>query len=475
MYGLEINEKSKQFMAAGSLKGVQMSLCPSLFCEQMVWRQVTELHVVGSLVTEEASSNRALAHRQRMSEILMARHSRAYRRRLPFDTKVYGWQRQGQASAAYASEVLHINKELLQDAKRWETVRVRRALALKFRPEEGPAAYGIRTALVVRETFKRTGIFALHYRIIRSALKSAAGATGIAASDRAERDMLWRAASCWEPHRRRKVENNLQARPGRRVAWDDWLFNIFGPSWQEKVRKEVQTRSGMKQLVNDTCKRFGLPEIPPKLGLHTCDADHVPEPMGFSEHSPINSLPLPKLHSRDNNFLSDVVQVEFVVDNRLLADVCEGKASGEARFYADMLARIERLMLQGCIPPMFVLPLVSWRPRAYNTLADKVANLTMDLQKDLKFVSPLLRALRPEKGVLLQWHSDGGARENGLSAAACTLTLLRKPVAGDVQRTLLFSASRFLGTEHVDASSAERQALQLALLHMCALWPLMIL
>ena len=193
--------------------------------------------------------------------------------------------------------------------------------------------------------------------------------------------------------------------------------------------------------------------------------------MGFDEASSIDSLPLPKLHSRDNKFLSEFVQVEFVVDNKLLADVCEGNASGEARLYVDMLARIESLMLDGCIPPMFVLPLVSWRPRAFNTLADKVANLTMDLQRDLKYFSPMFHSLRPDKGMLLQWHSDGGARENGLSAAACTLTLLVKPGDGDVQRTLLFAASKFLGTEHVDAPSAERQTLQLALLHMCEVWP----
>ncbi len=127
LHGLDIYEKSRQFMLAGSLQGRACNVCPF----NVPWTQVNEIKCLGVLVTANASSNRALGHRQHAAEIVMAKKRSASKTRLPFNVKLRAWQTHRQASAAYAAEVVHLNQEVLHDIRRWEHQQVRRAFCIR--------------------------------------------------------------------------------------------------------------------------------------------------------------------------------------------------------------------------------------------------------------------------------------------------------------------------------------------------------
>ena len=137
-HGLEINKKSRQFVAAGFLIGAKPCISPW----QHAWRQVEEMKVVGTMITPDASSRRALLHRQAAGVIKMARYKKAYCPRLPYDAKLMGWSRHGQGSAALGCEMLQLTKEILLIARRWEFDRLRVAFGLRPKSDDGPMESG---------------------------------------------------------------------------------------------------------------------------------------------------------------------------------------------------------------------------------------------------------------------------------------------------------------------------------------------
>ena len=63
---------------------------------------------------------------------------------------------------------------------------------------------------------------------------------------------------------------------------------------------------------------------------------------------------------------------------------------------------LERLMINGWLPRMEIVPLVTWRKRSCNTLVDALANLSMDYKRDFVFISEELSTQRELNGSVLQ-------------------------------------------------------------------------
>ena len=158
------------------------------------------------------------------------------------------------------------------------------------------------------------------------------------------------------------------------------------------------------------------------------------------------------------------IQFEFVVDNQFLADMYEGHASLRSFRHTRALQRLiedlARLVIASWMPRMCVLPLVAWRRRRYNTLTDGLANIVMDCGHDVKFFDADLFSHELPSGAILQWHSDGGARNLERAACACSLTLIRR-INGEYTRTLVF-AQAFCLAANTDSLQAEIAALQSA-------------
>ena len=173
---------------------------------------------LGLLVTSKASSSRALAHRQHAAQITIAKKGNAFKCHLPYNIKMRAWLANGQASAAYGLETLHLTKELLHGMRRWEQQQVRRALCMWPREEEGPKGYRMRLSKEVKKAFQDSGIHYLHHRVMKAALKSASKQQGAGRWLREERDRNWRVVSGCDPYRRRKADETVQQRSGRRAA-----------------------------------------------------------------------------------------------------------------------------------------------------------------------------------------------------------------------------------------------------------------
>ena len=162
-------------------------------------------------------------------------------------------------------------------------------------------------------------------------------------------------------------------------------------------------------------------------------------------------------------------QIEFVVDNKILADEAGGRAvaSKEHRHGPiDMIT--QRLLSRGWWPRQYSCPLVVWRRRSWNKLADKLCNLAIDTQQDHRFEAVGFRTGHLEQGSLFQCHSDGGVRGPGNAAAGFTLALLKVNAVGDLSRTLICAASVFITDVNMTAPWAERIALTMAMREMDA-------
>ena len=86
----------------------------------------------------------------------------------------------------------------------------------------------------------------------------------------------------------------------------------------------------------------------------------------------------------------------------------------------------------------------------------------MDSRKDWFWKSDSYNEWILRPGALLQCHSDGGMREKGVAAAACTLTATELGGNGILCRTLMRAAAVFIHDEAITPPGAERIALTMA-------------
>lgn len=81
-------------------------------------------------------------------------------------------------------------------------------------------------------------------------------------------------------------------------------------------------------------------------------------------------------------------QLEFVMECQILANILNGAAAVDDGPHVEIIRaifdRIDNLLLNGWTPRYRVLPLVRWRAREFNGLADALANASMKFKRDLK-------------------------------------------------------------------------------------------
>ena len=150
-----------------------------------------------------------------------------------------------------------------------------------------------------------------------------------------------------------------------------------------------------------------------------------------------------------------------VINTNEITDIVKCQVNAHIFVSRNNKCTTKRLVLLGYIPRLCMLPLVIWRRREYNTLADALAKRSMDTQSNLEFSCEDMGSFELVEGTVLQFHSDGGSRERTHAAAACTLTRLSGSSDGTTSRKLLTAHATYLGPD-VDSVTAEVKALQLA-------------
>ena len=153
----------------------------------------------------------------------------------------------------------------------------------------------------MRDAFTSSAIPQLHHRVLKAALRAANNLHGIHSTVWQERDSHWRAVAHNTGYKRRKSEENVQARSGRRTAWDDWLVLVFGFSWRVVLQTDAGCPSGVNKLIDKACVSFGLPCLPSSADgqfVHHHDVSPIPSPPAS-----ITDLVLPGVHHLDDKML----------------------------------------------------------------------------------------------------------------------------------------------------------------------------
>ena len=157
-------------------------------------------------------------------------------------------------------------------------------------------------------------------------------------------------------------------------------------------------------------------------------------------------------------------QLEFVVDNQVLASIANGVASVTNEFYRPALDRI-RLHIHQLYgrhveyKARFLDP-IDWRPRECNAAADHVANCVLSHGTDFDTleVDGLVAGLTD--GIGIQVFSDGGFAD-GVGAAAVVVSLVF--AEEDSLRTRILGARGHLVRDAKSAFHTEVVALDLAI------------
>ena len=104
----------------------------------------------------------------------------------------------------------------------------------------------------------------------------------------------------------------------------------------------------------------------------------------------MDTFVIPLLRPKDDTWMVDRPQIELIVDNQVVCKLLAGQAvldnpkcQPQPR---EALKATEVLLDVGWTPRYLMLPLIKWRARKFNTLADKLATSAMKLCTDLTFV-----------------------------------------------------------------------------------------
>ena len=207
----------------------------------------------------------------------------------------------------------------------------------------------------------------------------------------------------------------LHARPGQQRCNDAVFSSTWGPGWRDRfdlVQDWTQWTNGKADFVKNACKALGLP-LPTPVAHDRCIPGILSStPKG--NHWDIACIPMPLVLKRDSLWKKGLSrpQLEFVVDNQVLAEVANGKSSVSNEWYRLALDRI-RTRLRHLFDAFFeykggFLEPVDWRPRECNKVADHVANCVLHHETSFQSLSADCISKRVSKAVGVQVYTDGG-------------------------------------------------------------------
>jgi hypothetical protein len=460
LFQLNVNDKSRQFMCVGKF-------CESFSLIQAAhglnWSRAYHFNALGLYIDCTSNSNNALNHRLHVADVILIKNDKFIRVKVPKTIKLDWYCKSPQTAAIYASSALHVTKELLINAKRWETKALFKTLRFYKFPLETFEAYNKRRSHLTKELFKLIGRPRIFHRILAGVIRASTN-DGKLAEIQAERGMKWRTVTTFTPYKKRKIEGACQAKRGRRVGFDDWLFEIFGVDWFLLAKDAREDRHVLWSMVNKTCIHFGLP---------TFDKYTIK----ISPYNAVNDIRSPKFehiddifkelsssihHPDDEIWDTKLLQFEFIVDNQILSLGSSGLAQVSGDPSIDLLSGIQHLCLQKAAPRFGTFPHVRWRPRKWNQVADALANFALDFHDiEWSIDYPLVDGIQSGAILAIQCHSDGAFRNRSDAAIAFAVSIIRTNNKGVIQRVLIAACAK--RAEARDSYIAEVLALNLAI------------
>ena len=168
-------------------------------------------------------------------------------------------------------------------------------------------------------------------------------------------------------------------------------------------------------------------------------------------------------HADDSLWDEGGNRLNIVVDCRILRELLTGEAVLSQDFARPLLVRVGRLL--GQLPCSNIKPwrdvnsYITWRPRAYNRVADHLCNAAMDSQVSTTWEDPeWFRMWR--NGGCLQLYSDGGYRNKQLAALGWALYMGTLAANGLNWKLVAWSSQNLQGCQDLNAFVCEALALE---------------
>ena len=274
-------------------------------------------------------------------------------------------------------------------------------------------SYNQRTAARIEQWFWHCRFKPIHVcileRVFNFAWRSRSSAS-LAAEVKGDRSTLW-----WKFHKElggqnRNCENILHRRPGPQERLDYFFEEVWGDSWTARLKKGM-SQEAWKALrpdfVTSTCE---------KLGLKNQQGQHIEVKQLGSKHAGRDAgdivLPLPLKRDELWTLNSPSVQLEFVVDNQLVAGLANVEVRCTCERYRLIVSRIRQhirsLMTKSFDYKAGFLQPVDWRPREFNKAADLIADHVLDKRSDVSALDIKDLINRLGDIAAIQIFSDGG-------------------------------------------------------------------
>ena len=215
--------------------------------------------------------------------------------------------------------------------------------------------------------------------------------------------------------------------------------------WENKVERTRLTKKTRDEWSRQFCSLWQLPvpAIAPSAGSFECSVDEEIEALFAGlrcSTDPLSAFPLPAQHPGDKVFAPRPLQVEFVTDSKILHQISNAIAvpglGKSIDLFETIVDTMQTLLELGVSPRVAVLPLVVWRRRKWNILADRAAGEAMKGGSSFKRMAHDLDDFfkQVDKNTLLQIHTDGAnSKPGGIGATGVSWTLWK--FAPDVEAT----------------------------------------
>ena len=135
----------------------------------------------------------------------------------------------------------------------------------------------------------------------------------------------------------------------------------------------------------------------------------------------MDNVPRLNLHPEDHAWDPGGRRLQVRVDNKTVADLVNGRAALDDDAFRPIFVRIMRSLVAlselGWLPMRGHVPLVRWRPRKYNNVADHVANHVLETRASWTW-RPVGGACAGKASRLILCCDGGFAAERGAAASS---------------------------------------------------------
>ena len=355
--GGAIKESSMSFMLAGTMRK-QSHLIEVIAGDSILGvPQVFSFEALGAAIDPTANSEQFLEYRLLRADLVVGKHlvklkaSKSWAQRFRF------WAQVVVPAAAFALGILHLGRQHLERAKRWENRWLRKVLKMR-RSMAGSVLetmedYNRRTDGMINDWFVKLGLQRIMHRMIDEYFRISTKTGTLSHALRQCRSFHWRTLVKAMPPKKRRTEGIQQARTGRRRDHETLMLEACDPDWAHKPEFISAKGKQVRRTFNsDVCNLYSL-HIPfysvrasKRSRVGFSNTERIQQKfVGSSFKVPFNLIaslnpPLPPLNAGDERWAVDVNQFEMVVDNFVLAELLNGRAAFQGSWTPALLTHL---------------------------------------------------------------------------------------------------------------------------------------